>query len=453
MKNILVLENNIKVLTHLKEVVELSSKSPSMPFHNEEDVIEVLSTSSDAIEMMIISVSVMNAREELAKYITDNNIDVPIILFSTSPLADIPHFKSIVENGSNKHFFLSRPKEMREIPKYIDKVARINDGLRNTLIADFKPFLLINLYKMTSVPVDIYLKLSENKYVRVINQNEHLTLPTLNKYKQKGVDNIYIEISQYPVLLTHYIDKLSGDLHNRRLASNTEVRDHKQACKLIYDHMAALQISETILESGKKLIDQSLENFSTQSGIMDSIERIVQVDNYYFDHSVAIAYLATAICKESDWTSPETLRKLVIAALFHDLSLEKIQHIAWDKLLKIDIDNSTSLNRRTKGLLLDHAKLSAELLKQNKCSLPDIEKIIEQHHERPDGSGYPKGLSHSQIFPLAAIFILAEEFVSNYFLDVDEPSAEQIMARLAPIYAEGNFSKAFTALEKVLNLT
>lgn len=42
--------------------------------------------------------------------------------------------------------------------------------------------------------------------------------------------------------------------------------------------------------------------------------------------------------------------------------------------------------------------------------LSDVKPVIRHHHERPDGEGYPDGLSGSDIHPLARIISVADAF-------------------------------------------
>ena len=55
-----------------------------------------------------------------------------------------------------------------------------------------------------------------------------------------------------------------------------------------------------------------------------------------------------------------------------------------------------------------HSTYSSELLKGK--FIEDISQIVEQHHERLDGSGYPKGLKGNQIRIEARIIGVADSY-------------------------------------------
>ena len=63
-----------------------------------------------------------------------------------------------------------------------------------------------------------------------------------------------------------------------------------------------------------------------------------------------------------------------------------------------------------------------------------------QHHERPDGSGYPRGLNATQISPLGALFIIAEDLVHEA-LEGEGVTVDSFFTKKAPLYSRGQFKK------------
>lgn len=48
---------------------------------------------------------------------------------------------------------------------------------------------------------------------------------------------------------------------------------------------------------------------------------------------------------------------------------------------------------------------------------PDTDTIVRQHHELPDGTGVPLGLSHKQLTPLSCLFMMAHRYVDRVMLN------------------------------------
>jgi HD-GYP domain-containing protein (c-di-GMP phosphodiesterase class II) len=100
-------------------------------------------------------------------------------------------------------------------------------------------------------------------------------------------------------------------------------------------------------------------------------------------------------------------------------------------------------------IYLSHPKDAASLIKRYFSQAPpDTDVLALQHHEQPDGSGFPMGLKADRISPLAALFIVANDF-SYYFLKDDEPSMADFLLKCQSRYDYVNFRKIIKALERV----
>jgi HD-GYP domain-containing protein (c-di-GMP phosphodiesterase class II) len=108
-----------------------------------------------------------------------------------------------------------------------------------------------------------------------------------------------------------------------------------------------------------------------------------------------------------------------------------------------------TLSEEDQKLFLSHPKDASHLIKRYFSSAPpDTDTLVFQHHELPDGSGFPLGIKAEKISPLAALFIIANEF-AYYFLTDQEPSMDEFLLRCNGRFDFVNFRKVVKALEKI----
>lgn len=135
---------------------------------------------------------------------------------------------------------------------------------------------------------------------------------------------------------------------------------------------------------------------------------------------------------------------LTAAALTANLALVPIA----DKLNA----SNTILNDEQRGVIRKHPQRSIQALKDAGIDNKLVLTIIAQHHEQADGSGYPRGLSGTDIRPEAEILALAERYVAMitkraYRKRMNITDARRLIARLA----DGQFRPAIPkALLQVL---
>ena len=143
-----------------------------------------------------------------------------------------------------------------------------------------------------------------------------------------------------------------------------------------------------------------------QIKLMESLELTVDAmstamemrDPYTSGHQKKTVQISEAIAIKLGW-EPDKIKGLKIAALVHDIG--KIS-IPTELLVK-----PSKLNNLEYALMKEHANNGYLILKEIPFSWP-IAETVRQHHERLDGSGYPRGLEGKQIIPEARVLAVAD---------------------------------------------
>ena len=121
-------------------------------------------------------------------------------------------------------------------------------------------------------------------------------------------------------------------------------------------------------------------------------------DPYTASHQRRVSNLARSIGQEMGLIKDqvETIRT---AGMVHDLGMISIP-------LEI-LSNPAQLSSLEFGLIRVHPQIGYNILKDIDFPWP-IAKIVYQHHERINGSGYPLGLKDGEILPEAKVLMVAD---------------------------------------------
>jgi PAS domain S-box-containing protein/putative nucleotidyltransferase with HDIG domain len=129
-------------------------------------------------------------------------------------------------------------------------------------------------------------------------------------------------------------------------------------------------------------------------------------DPYTAGHQRRVTELAEAIARRAGWDE-EQVTALTIAAQVHDLGKMAVP-------VEI-LSKPTRLSHDEFAIIKEHSETGFEILRAVDFGLP-VAEIVRQHHERIDGSGYPRGLQGDEILPEARVLGVAdvvEAMISN----------------------------------------
>lgn len=491
MKTILILSSNINIqsilnfIIHKKYDVQLIKN-----FCSKEGVSElgiVLESFKVAIPDVVIldSGTFKNSLEKVVKEIGGISKEIPIV--AVLDLKDQNNFQEI-------SFF----DRWLKIELYEDKIGKTLDKLlfnnpKGQEIETFnRPYLPIDLASLTllnSLECDCYLKLNDNKMIKILGHDDLFGSEDYKKYQQKEINFFYIKRQEADSLINRLMDGLKTveDLNlytnpntlaslrkdftreeDQRIIDNicTEL-DNIERKKITYEESikASTQVMNLVHSSVKKfgLEPQAqrlakataylaLSTIKLAPGLNSLFEKAqISDETYLNDHSILLSHVACQIAELIGWRSNMTFYKLTLAAMIHDVTLDNPLLAKYRGLpdLMIDADKFTDEELES---YTSHPKRGAELIRQFPMIPPDIDIIVEQHHERPDGTGFPNQLNFQEISPLSTLFIVAHDLVTFILnmqkktLSKEEWNVVSFLNQHRLLYQSGIFKDIFSVL-------
>lgn len=302
--------------------------------------------------------------------------------------------------------------------------------------------------EVASGKFDLYLKLSGTNFVRITNKGNEFTTQEADKLVSKGISEVHLKASDSQEFLRLWEDHLSSKFveDEDEDDSNILVMDCLEQAEKI---ARAFGWSAESVKASQKVIKEAVTALNTNERISALLKRkFSDKTSSYSQHVGLLCYLTSMIC--SELKMDESREKLVMASLMHDLSLDEQTYMTvneWNKQAQNLQDRSPEVVRYRLHPL--HASQTAQTLD---ILPPDVDQIILQHHEAPDGSGYPRGLGATRIHFLAAVFIMAEDLI--HFLDDGtalETSLKDYLTWGGDRYQLGNFKKIFETIKPKIN--
>lgn len=201
-----------------------------------------------------------------------------------------------------------------------------------------------------------------------------------------------------------YGSELQGVLRLRLKAGHKQNREEIRFLMATADIIASVIKQRGTQASYNQLVTKLR---AAMGGVIDSIVLAIEArDPYTSGHQQRVSQLARVIATEMG-LSPTMIDSIRLAGRIHDLGKIAIPAEILSK--------PTKLNNPEFELIKIHPETGHAILKDVDFPWP-IADIVQQHHEKIDGSGYPQGLSGDDIRIESRILCVADvaEAISNH---------------------------------------
>ncbi len=268
-------------------------------------------------------------------------------------------------------------------------------------VADYIPISVATLLPTEAVGLDLYQQEREtNRLVLYRAANYPLSFEDLERLRGRGVHQLFIrrdsrEVYQRYLREIATLDDCRGVPFRARAGALTEVvRD------VLQDAFAQQSLDQTVQAAGE-LGTLAAEILTKDSFATNDLFRVLHHDYTTFTHSANVAFYCGVLASELGFDG-ESIKRVTTGGLLHDLG-------------KLQIDKELLC----KGGRLDEAEFRRIRLHPvlGFRSLAHREDMVEgqlmmayQHHERPDGKGYPVGCLSSEIHPWAKLCSVVDVF-------------------------------------------
>lgn len=306
------------------------------------------------------------------------------------------------------------------------------------------------LIRVGQLQAGVYIRLSPTKYVKMFQEGDEFSEEDYTRIlREKKIEHLYLRKDECSEFLLKFKNDLLQLLQAEVLSKNVNPELLEEVHETAQELLNKLGATREVQEVVKANVQVTIKAMGKSPRLADILKRIeIDREKYISSHSVLLPQIACTLAMTMDWKSESTLQKLALAAFLHDMPMTNHELAA--------VTNLTELTRRKAEFTEEESKQykshpvkGSEMAKQFQEVPPDVDTIILQHHERPDGSGFPRGLSHHHISPLAAVFIVAHDLVSAIY-SIDTPFVlEQFIENTKEQYHAGNFRKLHQQLSSL----
>lgn len=182
------------------------------------------------------------------------------------------------------------------------------------------------------------------------------------------------------------------------------------------------------------------EGVMLDDGALVSLCRLKNRDNYTFQHSVSVSVLLLTFCNLIGGYTSDDMVQIGLGGMFHDIG----------KMMTPDhiLNKPGQLTDDEHEVMRTHVNEGLEYLR-SEHSLREIAlQVVAEHHEKLNGSGYPRGLSGdgiTKVGQMASIVDVYDAITSNrvYRTAIEPTAAIKMIYEWAGRHFDGTLVRSF----------
>lgn len=340
--------------------------------------------------------------------------------------------------------FLPESPPMAEVVRKVELALKIGDQALEYCRITLKSLLV----RSAKVRCDVFLKLNGDKYVKVLHANDCFDEAEYERFRAKNVEFLYLFRKDFIGLMDDLLAKaVELNRNPAQVTNDTAINTSLAIFQIVHSAFDTDGFTPPLQKLTLASVDLAINTIKKNPKLSEILARLDHNRAPYLAwHSTALSFVCCKLATLLGWHSEATFYKLALASTLHDIVLPR-DELA--RILSIAELNKANLSDKDRAAVLRHPLEAAQLVLALGEVPGEVGFIVEQHHERQDGSGFPRGVDHKEISSISALFVISHDIVTAMY---DAPPShfkmqEYLESRESyKAYTKGAFGQVFRAL-------
>ena len=251
---------------------------------------------------------------------------------------------------------------------------------------------------------DIYIEIGGR--IRLYRgKNYPFTREDLERLLHRGVRDIYISETDWKSYIRQVSSGVDEVMESRTVPAGTKAKILRECASDVVDQVVSNPGAQGVQQRTLRLMEHIRGWISSESNALFALLKSPTQYDEFARHGANVCFYSTALGIAMDLFSAEEAVHFSLTALLHDIGLLKVSPSTLRKSRPSEEDWKTLRRHSLYGPDVLTETDFAAIVEKTDCLEP-----LLQHHERPDGTGYPLGLRGDEIHPLAAVIALTDIF-------------------------------------------
>ena len=215
-----------------------------------------------------------------------------------------------------------------------------------------------------------------------------LTIEFIRKLQKLNLETLFIKDANYDdIMIPEYLS----------------METQQRALSILTNTMTRMSKDQTFLvEPVSRIASDIVEELVTRSDVTIHLTGIAIYDDCTLAHSLNCSIYTALLARSCGFSIPK-IKIITCGALLHDMGKIEIDRTVLNK--------PSSLTEDEFKIMQQHPALGFNLLAKKRLEISSlVAHMAWQHHEKIDGSGYPRGLQGDEILSYARLLAITDVY-------------------------------------------
>lgn len=344
---------------------------------------------------------------ELTRLINES-YRLPVILITG--FAEILETQEAFQLGANE--FLPKPIERKDLAAAIDRClssSKPSDGELTYCKIGIEDFSWGR-----KILFGIFVRLSDDKFVKIAHRGEDLTRDRIITYKQKGMHFLYLRKEDFRTYVGFNLGFVPVPGKSSSIFQEKKLKLIRKTGEILNEQVAHAGVDEGLFNGSVTFVETAVEVLSDDPEVFTLLDTLNQHTDYLYAHSVGTSLYSVMLAQKVAWHLPTNKFKLAVGGLLHDIGLKEIeQSLLMKPRMGWTIDEVKDYE--------SHPRRSMDILNGIRSIPSDVSQIVHEHHEDCLSQGFPSRVKKTAIYPMAKLASVANEFCNRVIKNPHSP--------------------------------
>lgn len=363
-------------------------------------------------------------------------------------------------NSNEFNEFLSRPIDRKDFGEnIIDLVDKVSSWAKEEDLStksveinpeDYIPMKIKVFYLYEVFSYDLYMAITPTSYMRLVTADTPYTITMLANYAKKGVKQLYIKKDDQLKFLESEAQKCMKAMKVISPESPDLYLILLRAISVTHQYLNSIGVNPTVIDLADGIVDAITRQVKKVNDLKHILKNYPSFYKGVSSKSLLCAYLCLFLAKKMSWDSVTTIGKLVISSILQDFNLEEehCTHILNKNSFQID-----DMDEVEKEKFMQHPIDNSQVAKQF-TNYPEVEFIIENHHELPNREGFPNQPSIANLTKITAVFNICQYIASALDTDkINQANINKVLKSMSHDFNFSSFKEPYSLVTKLLKFS